>query len=471
LPASRDAWVFRGLLVLLFWAPLPLGSNRTWAVGILLVWVTVLLAGSAVAWRRHGHRALARLTEFRWPLLLLAALVALAWLQTLPLPPALLALLSPEAANVQRGLSPAHLSLDVYQSQRLAALAFVYLGAFVVAALAVRSAGRLERLARLLVWSGLFQAVLGALLFSLTAQYRLFHVDLNHTRVIGSFVYHNNAAGYLVMCLSMGIGLMLSRFGGGGHFDGWRSRLSAALAFMLSSKMRLRLMLVIMVVALVLTRSRMGNASFFVALLAVGAVAIVLARRTAPATIVLIASLLVIDIAVIGGWVGLERVVQRLENTELTEAAGGREESVETRTEAGRLTLGIVEDFPWFGTGGGSFYSSFMRYRSSRPGYLDHAHNDYAEIAADFGVVGLALMATLVGSSLWLAARVLARRRSSLPRGVAFGAAMSIVALAIHSLVDFNLQIPANALTMVIILAMVWLADRLPSSSGRRRAA
>lgn len=467
MPAERDAWVFRGLLALLFWAPLPLGSNRTWAVGILLVWVTVLLVGAAVAWRGYGERALERLAGFRWPLLLLAALWGLAWLQTLPLPQPLLATLSPAAAEVQQGLSPSYLSLDVFQSRRLAALAFVYWAVFTVVVLTVRSPGRLERLARLLVWSGVFQAVLGAVLFSLNARYRLFHVELNHVRVIGTFVYHNSMAAYLVMCLSMGIGLMLSRFGGGGHFKDWRSRLAAALSFVLSGKMRLRLMLVVMVVALVLTRSRMGNASFFISLLLVGGVAIVFARRMAPATIVLIASLLVVDIAVIGGWVGLERVVQRLENTELTDAAGGREESLETRTEAGRLALGIVEDFPWFGSGGGSFYGSFMRYRSSRPGYLDHAHNDYVEVAADFGVLSLILMAALVLASLWRAIRVLARRRSSLPRGIAFGAAMSMVALAVHSAVDFNLQIPANALTVVVILAMTWLADRLPSSMRR----
>ena len=239
-------------------------------------------------------------------------------------------------------------------------------------------------------------------------------------------------------------------------------KLSAIFAFLLSAKMRLRIVLVVMVIALVLTRSRMGNAAFFVSMLLVGLVAIVLARRTAPATIGLIASLLVIDIAVIGCWIGVEQVVQRIGNTGLTEATGGREESVAARTEAGRLALALVEDFPLAGTGGGSFYGSFLRYRSPRPGYLDHAHNDYVEIASDFGLPGLAILGGLVALTLWTALRILALRRSSLPRGVAFGAAMAIVALLIHSAVDFNLQIPANALTMAVILAMVWIARELP---------
>jgi O-antigen ligase len=211
----------------------------------------------------------------------------------------------------------------------------------------------------------------------------------------------------------------------------------------------------------------MGNAAFFSAMLLVGLVAIVLARRTAPTTIGLITSLIIIDMLVVGGWVGLEKVVQRVQETAMTTEAGGLEESVEARTEAGRMALGLVQDFPLVGTGGGSFYSSFLRYRSPRTGYIDHAHNDFVEVASDFGLPGLAILGSLVALTLWTALRILAKRKSDLPRGVAFGVAMSIVALLIHSAVDFNLQIPANALTIVIILAMAWIARELPSRSRR----
>jgi hypothetical protein len=43
---------------------------------------------------------------------------------------------------------------------------------------------------------------------------------------------------------------------------------------------------------------------------------------------------------------------------------------------------------------------------------------------------------------------------------------MSIVALLVHSTVDFNLQIPANALTIAIILAMGWIAYALPPGAA-----
>ena len=55
---AEDQWVFWGLLALLVWAPLPLGSNRTWAVGILVVLVMMLLAGTVWVWRyNEGYPA------------------------------------------------------------------------------------------------------------------------------------------------------------------------------------------------------------------------------------------------------------------------------------------------------------------------------------------------------------------------------------------------------------------------------
>lgn len=468
--ALKDGWIFAGLLGLMFWAPLPLGSNRTWAIGLMLVWALALLIGTAVAWRHAPDDAFERLASFRLPLALLGFMVVLSWAQTLDLPAEWVATLSPEAVKVQPGVSPLPLSLDVYQTRLMATLSFVYFIAFLVAVMTVRSSQRLERLAQSLVWCGVFQAVVGAVLFSLGAHYWLFHFEVIHTRIIGTYVYHNSTAGYLSMCLSVGIGLMLARLGQGGNWPkNWKQRLSVIIAFVLSPKMRLRIMLVVMVIGLVLTRSRMGNAAFFASLLIVGAATILLSRKHAPAAAALIASLVVIDIVVVGGWVGIEKVVQRIQDTELTVEAGGREESVEARTDAGRMALAIVEDFPLTGTGAGSFYSSFLRYRSPNTGYVDHAHNDFVEIAGDFGLGGLAALGSLAALGLWNALWVLAKRRSDLSRGLAFGAAMSIVALLIHSTVDFNLQIPANALTMTVILAMAWLARDVAPPGERRR--
>lgn len=43
-------------------------------------------------------------------------------------------------------------------------------------------------------------------------------------------------------------------------------------------------------------------------------------------------------------------------------------------------------------------------------------------------------------------------------RGLSFSALMAIISFGIHSTVDFNLQIPANAATFMVILALGWLS-------------
>lgn len=466
-PSVNDAWLFWGLLALLVWVPLPLGSNRTWAMGLLVAWSQVLLLGTVYCWRFRAADAFSRLRLFRWPLLCLGAFVALMWAQLLPLPASLLGILSPETLAVESGLSSLQLSLDPQQTSLYAALSFAYFSCFVVALLTVRDAERLDRLAFGLVVAGLVQAIIGVLLFSAGAKYQLLFFEVVHDRVKGSFGYHNHMAGYMELCLSVGIGLMLARLGGrSGPAGNWRHRLTKVFDFILSPKMRLRMMLIILVIALVLTRSRMGNTGFFAAMLIVGLVAIVSSRKMAPATVGLIASLIIIDVVIVGTWVGLEKVVERVKETSVATEGGGREESLELRQDAARHALDLVRDFPAFGTGAGSFYNAYLRYRTPRDGYFDHAHNDYIELAADTGLVGIGLLGAFVLTTAACALRILMRRRSSLPRGIAFGTLMAIVALAIHSSVDFNLQLPANVLTLIVVMAMVWVAKVLPANAS-----
>lgn len=467
--SSADRWVFGGLQLLLVWAPLPLGSNRTWAIGLLLFGAVGLSLGAAWMWRHMLPQAWARLSLFRWPLGLLGCFVLLTWLQALPLPAAWVAVLSPMAAQAQANLPHdwITLSLDPFQTRVMGTLAVTYWLVFALVLLIVNSAERLQRMAQVLVWSAVLQVVLGAVLFSLKAEYRIFYTQVVHTRMIGTFVYHNSMAGYLCMCLAMGIGLMLARLGTQKvSYPHWRARVLAAVQFMLSNKMHLRLMLIVIVIGLVLTRSRMGNSAFFSAMLVVGSLALWFARNTAPRTVVaLIASLIIVDVLVIGTAVGLEKVVDRIQQTDMMAGDGGMAESFEARTEAARASLPIVADYPLFGTGGGSYYNVFLNYRTPDYGYayVDHTHNDYVEIATDYGLLGLGLMGSLVALTLVTVLRVLAKRRSSVPWGMAFGVAMAIVGLLIHSTVDFNLQIPANALTIVVVLAMGWAAHALPS--------
>jgi len=125
----------------------------------------------------------------------------------------------------------------------------------------------------------------------------------------------------------------------------------------------------------------------------------------------------------------------------------------------------MLEDYPLFGTGAGTFYTAFTRYRGHDiPDFYDHVHNDYIQFLAETGLVGLALALGLPAFALALAVLALARRRDPLARGFAFAVLMGLCSIGIHSAVDFNLQIPANALAFMVLLAYGWVAMYLDRS-------
>jgi O-antigen ligase len=129
-------------------------------------------------------------------------------------------------------------------------------------------------------------------------------------------------------------------------------------------------------------------------------------------------------------------------------------------------TLKLIADYPIVGTGGGSFHTAYPRYRPGTIGaFYDHTHQDYLEILADTGVVGLGLLAMIVSLSFVAALTALRRRNDVLMRGMAFAAVMGITAILIHSTVDFNLQIPANAATFMVVLALGWISLGLGQQS------
>ena len=74
--------------------------------------------------------------------------------------------------------------------------------------------------------------------------------------------------------------------------------------------------------------------------------------------------------------------------------------------------------------------------------------------ASDYGVVVTGLLMLAVLLCFISAIRAQIKRKDPLMRGIAFSCTMAVIALAIHSTVDFNLQIPANAATFMVILAL-----------------
>ena len=445
-------------LALLVWAPFPLGSNRAWAWTILETGLFFAAALWTIGWMQRRHGSLALLRAARPAFVLLGVWLAYLALLWTPLPAGLVRTLSPQAAAVHALAAPyatasawITLSIDPNASFVFWLKSCAYAIAFFLTLALAHSRERARLIALVLVLSGLAQAVYGGLMHLSGSDLEIFGAKISHgSQASGGFVNRNHLAGFLEITLALGIGLMVGSLRETGQRS-WRQFWRDMAALLLSPRAPLRLFLVAMVIALVMTRSRMGNTAFFASLLIAGGVALALSRHATRSTVILIASLIAIDLFIVGSWFGVEKTMQRIEQTTVGD--------VEVREDPSAYALEMARDYPLFGAGPGTFHTAFTRYRGPDiRAFFDHAHNDYTQFFVETGAIGAALAGALPLLALVLAVLALSRRRDPVARGFAFAVVMGISSIAIHSTVDFNLQIPANALAFTVLLAYAWIA-------------
>jgi len=348
---SSDKSIFYCFLALLFWVPLPLGSNRAWASHlfevvsfVLLIWWLCLYLKGRVDFSIAAKKA-------KLVLACLLSFAAINLLQLLPLPSGFVAALRPMVSGLEPGPFST-ISIDVYSTWMHFKMTISFAVIALLCLLLVRTKGRLKLLALTFIISGVFQAVFGSLMTLSGVEWTFFIPKLHYLgNATGTFINRNHLANYLVLCLSMGTGLLLTDLYQNSA-EGWRERGRRFAAAFLGSKLRIRISLALMVIALVLTHSRMGNMSFFLSLFVAGFVWLFLTKRITKGSVILLISLIVIDTIIVGAWFGLEQVKERVEATAIQD---------ETRDEVNRDAFSLISDQPLLGSGAGSFYTAFPR--------------------------------------------------------------------------------------------------------------
>ena len=129
--------------------------------------------------------------------------------------------------------------------------------------------------------------------------------------------------------------------------------------------------------------------------------------------------------------------------------------SPNVRALAWSAGLRMARDYTLTGSGFGAFSEIIPAYlpRGDSESWLQ-LHNDYLEVYLAGGLVAVALVVWLAVAFVARAVRVV-RSEFACDRGLpALGLALGLLALAAHEAVDFNLQVPANALLFVVIAAM-----------------
>jgi len=129
---------------------------------------------------------------------------------------------------------------------------------------------------------------------------------------------------------------------------------------------------------------------------------------------------------------------------------------------------GIGSFFP-LGAGAGTYphlYPAFQPVELGRH-FVNHAHNDFIEALFEAGLPVLLLMAfgVFLYFRQWL--RVWVGGKWGEFRFIQVGAGIGLLLILLHSLVDFNMQIPANALFAAFLLA-VFMKPYKEQFRGRR---
>lgn len=438
------------LLAIVAWAPFPLGSNREWSWGLLAILVALCWLPWAL-WTMAAPKAQWENMKRAWPPLLFAALTLIwALVQILPIVPSgWTHPLWTSTAGIIGHPIVAVISLNPWRTANEIAKLATYIATAWLAFTLGRDETRAHRLLNALIIIGTFYALYAfALNLSGTQQFRLFYsMPAILDFLSGPFVNRNDFATYeglvtlaaTVRLVELGQKKVLTS-------KGIRRFALTALQFSFGSGALLLIATILTMSALVATGSRGGFTSTFIALAVMAIFAAALPRREKKWKLLVgtaVASLLLVGTLT---WISGGLLDARFHDLAAPNSEGLRE-------ALWAASLRMIASAPWLGLGLGTFQDAYPTYATQvYPYIMDKAHNDYLEFAAGLGVP--AAISWWLALS-WLASKSMraffVRRKNRIYSLVGIGATTLV---AVHSLVDFGLQIPAIALTYAILIGL-----------------
>jgi O-antigen ligase len=379
----------------------------------------------------------------RWTAILLPAYVLL---QVVPLPMAALRVLSPMRALAMDALGPvgakvSYASLSAFPAGTFQYFLLVcsYVAIFLLVCILLR---RFEDWRWLAIWPVIGIAALEAAL----GLWQYLGGTGEQARW-GTYANHDHYAGFLEMALPFAVMYPVAVL----RRAHSRPHLSIAPAFVSSAVWALA---VLMFAGIVFSFSRMGFiatlfSSFMMGALVLGTTQLswlTKSRRRRWVAVGMVAAL------VLAGFVFLPpyRLTQRFAGLVSTDGL-----TSEGRTDLWKETIPLIRAYPVFGCGLGGYETAFSRFKVS--GVLvtdDFAHNDYLQLMAELGLVGFLIGAALALSVVRMALRGAVKSSDPEARYFAVACVGALSAIGLHSLADFNLYIPANAMLLAWIAGM-----------------
>ena len=240
--------------------------------------------------------------------------------------------------------------------------------------------------------------------------------------IYGPYVNHNHYAGLMELLVPIPLVLSLTRLAED------RLRIAAGVAA------------AIMAGTIFLSGSRGGMLAIFVEL---SVIAIILFRQQKATRIAIGLAAFAIVLVSMLAWLGGKELTTRVSSIAVesrTEISGGMRLSID------RDTFRMFRNKPVLGWGLGTFPVVYPQFRSFYTNFfVNEAHNDYLQLLAEVGLLGF-------GAMLWF---LIVMYRQAIPQfgnwmsdvngAVTLACTLGCTGILVHSLLDFNLQIPANA--------------------------
>jgi O-antigen ligase len=469
-------------------AALAFGSVEAWAEAWLRFGAVAACAAVLFA---HGPRE-ALQGPLRWILLVATLIVGFGALQATPLPAALVHAVSPRTARLKSDTLPvgggaampsfllgkaaaagvkvepqgapphvpadagsraatSSLSIMPYATRQacLAWLTPLLLG-IAAATLARDRVVRYRLLWVVALWTGVMGAI--ALAEKLAGNGKLLWIRPTPTDAmpVGPFVNPNHFAAYVGLGLIVSIGLLLAILGGPEGRLSWRSARGAIMdrSWALPRILVLGSLVALAIAGLVLSSSRGGILG-----VAAGLIVLALCRRIRAVLPALAIAVVLAALAV--GFISAQgRERQTLQGAALT--ARVDDASLDLRMDMWGRAYRILADHPVAGTGLGTFpwaYASYDR-EGEWLGTLQ-AHNDFLQLATETGVVGIGLLIALTAIFGWGVIAPALGRAGVTPPWTNAALVAAVFAMLVHSVIEFNFQIPAVASLFAVVAGLL----------------
>lgn len=326
---------------------------------------------------------------------------------------------------------PRTISLDPFATQVSALHFLALLFFFSMSLVFIDSAARLRKAVAIIGIFGFAYSFYAILQFVLSPDKIYGIYETQFAVPFGSFVNRHNFAAYMQMTLSLPAGLL---FVGAVNKD---------------KKLLYITAIALMGIALLLSGSRGGLIAFLAEIIFL---VMLTTDSKSRGKLFLKSALAVVMIgAIIAGsiFVGGESSLTRLAETTASQ------DVTTDRAHIWRVTLDVITDNLPFGAGLGAFGVAYTP-SDSKSGLerVEQAHNDYLQVAADAGIIGVLIGAVFIFFLFRLGLRA-AKVRNTYRRGVAAGALAGCFAILVHSLFDFVLHTTAISILFLMLAALI----------------